>query len=263
MPRSKHTDGAEVWQGLRQFSDERAAGQRDGALAAEEIARQVEQLIVAARLPEGARLPSERDLALLTGASRPTVTQAIRILIVKGLAESRRGSGAYVRRKPETSLAATVSLMLSLNQESVAHLNDLRLWLEDDGITQAIRQITPAELDAGEAALRQLAASAGNTSAWISADTRFHATLVRASHNPYLASIYESVHETLINYEYRSWIRSGTVPGWLRPGEAPGLTALHAPILAAVRDRDEAAGRIAVLRHHAVMAQHLGACAGG
>jgi GntR family transcriptional repressor for pyruvate dehydrogenase complex len=149
--------------------------------------------------------------------------------------------------------------MLSLNEESSPHLNDLRLWLESDGITQAIRQSTPAEVDAGEAALRQLAASAGNTPAWISADTHFHATLVRASHNPYLASIYEGVHEALINYEYRNWIAGGTVPGWLRPGEAPGLTALHAPILAAVRDRDEEAGRIAVLRHHEVMAQHIAA----
>jgi GntR family transcriptional regulator, transcriptional repressor for pyruvate dehydrogenase complex len=256
LPRSKLTEGTEVWQVLQAPARPR----HSAPVAAEEIAGQIGQLIVAARLPEGARLPSERDLAQLTGASRPTVSQAIRILIVKGLVESRRGSGAYVRRKPESSLAATVSLMLSLNKESVAHLGDLRLWLEGDGITQAIRLSTPAELDAGEAALRRLAASAGDTSAWISADTNFHATLVRASHNPYLASIYESVHETLINYEYRSWIRSGTVPGWLRPGEAPGLTALHAPILAAVRDGDEAAGRIAVLRHHAVMAQHLGAC---
>ena len=255
LARSKQTDGAGVWQVLRA-----PAGQRDGEpVAAQEIAGRIEQLIVSARLPEGARLPSERDLAQLTGASRPTVSQAIRILIVKGLVESRRGSGAYVRRKPETSLAATVSLMLSLNQESVAHLNDLRLWLESDGITQAIRQSTPAEADAGEAALRQLAASAGNTPAWISADTHFHATLVRASHNPYLASIYESVHEALINYEYRNWIGSGTVPGWLRPSEAAGLTALHAPILAAVRDRDEEAGRIAVQRHHDVMSEHLAA----
>jgi GntR family transcriptional repressor for pyruvate dehydrogenase complex len=254
LPRSKHTDGAEVWQALRA-----PAGRRDGALAAEEIAGQVGQLIAAAGLQEGARLPSERDLARLTGASRPTVSQAIRILVVKGLVESRRGSGAYIRRKPESSLAATVSLMLSLNEESVAHLNDLRLWLESDGIAQAIRLGTPAEADAGEAALRRLAASAGNTSAWISADTHFHATLVRASHNPYLASIYESVHETLINYEYRNWIASGTVPAWLGPGAAAGLTALHAPILAAVRDRDETAGRIAVLRHHDVMSEHLAA----
>ena len=236
------------------------AGQRDGEpVAAEEIASQIEQLIVSARLPEGTRLPSERDLAQLTSASRPTVSQAIRILVVKGLVDSRRGSGAYVRRKPETSLAATVSLMLSLNQESVTHLNDLRLWLESDGITQAIKRGTPAEVAAGEVALRTLAASAGNTSAWISADTLFHATLVRASHNPYLASIYESVHETLINYEYRNWIDSGTIPDWLRPSEAAGLTALHEPILAAVRNRDEDAGRIAVLRHHHVMVQHLAA----
>ena len=255
MARSKQTDGAEVWRVLGM-----PAGQRDGEpVAAEEIASQIEQLIVSARLPEGTRLPSERDLAQLTSASRPTVSQAIRILVVKGLVDSRRGSGAYVRRKPETSLAATVSLMLSLNQESVTHLNDLRLWLESDGITQAIKRGTPAEVAAGEVALRTLAASAGNTSAWISADTLFHATLVRASHNPYLASIYESVHETLINYEYRNWIDSGTIPDWLRPSEAAGLTALHEPILAAVRNRDEDAGRIAVLRHHHVMVQHLAA----
>ena len=68
------------------------------------------------------------------------------------------------------------------------------------------------------------------------------------------------MHEALINYQFRSWISNGTVPGWLRPGEAARLTALHAPILAAVRDRDEEAGRIAVLRHHDVMAQHLAAC---
>ncbi len=255
MARSKQTDGAEVWQVMRG-----PAGRRDGEpVAAQEIAGRVEQLIVSAGLPEGARLPSERDLALITAASRPTVSQAIRILVVKGLVESRRGSGAYVRRKPETSLAATVSLMLSLNTESVAHLVDLRLWLETDGITQAIARSTPAEVAAGEAALRELAASAGSTSAWISADTQFHATLVRASRNPYLASIYESVHETLINYEYRDWIASGTVPDWLRPSEAAFLTALHEPILAAVRDRDEQAGRLAVLRHHQEMAQHLAA----
>ena len=255
MARSKQTDGAEVWQVLRA-----STGQRDGEpVAAEEIAGQIEQLIVSAGLPEGIRLPSERDLAQLTCASRPTVSQAIRILVVKGLVDSRRGSGAYVRRKPETSLAATVSLMLSLNQESVAHLNDLRLWLESAGITQAIKQSTKAEVDAGEATLGKLAASVGNTSAWISADTLFHATLVRASHNPYLASIYESVHETLINYEYRNWIDSGTVPNWLQPSEAADLTALHEPILAAVRDRDEDAGRIAVVRHHQVMARNLAA----
>jgi GntR family transcriptional repressor for pyruvate dehydrogenase complex len=149
--------------------------------------------------------------------------------------------------------------MLNLDKYSAAHLNDLRLWLETLGITQAIEKSSDEEADAGESALRELIANVGDTAAWISADTRFHATLVRASHNPYLASIYESVHETLIKYEYRRWIQSGSLPRWLRKEEAAAVAALHKPILAAVRDRDEEAGRIAVLHHHYVMAQHLAA----
>jgi GntR family transcriptional repressor for pyruvate dehydrogenase complex len=255
LARTKQTDGAEVWLALR-GPGERGDGE---PLAAEEIAGQIERLIVGQGLPDGLRLPSERDIALLASASRPTVSQAIRILVVKGLVESRRGSGAYIRRKPETSLVATVSLMLNLDKDSAAHLNDLRLWLETLGITQAIEKSSDEEADAGESALRELIANVGDTAAWISADTRFHATLVRASHNPYLASIYESVHETLIKYEYRRWIQSGSLPRWLRKEEAAAVAALHKPILAAVRDRDEEAGRIAVLHHHYVMAQHLAA----
>src|ERR1700739_4635308 len=53
---------------------------------------------------------------------RPTVSQAIRILVVRGLVESRRGSGTYVTRRPEARLATTVGLMLDLDQESGPHL---------------------------------------------------------------------------------------------------------------------------------------------
>ncbi|OYN95746.1 GntR family transcriptional repressor for pyruvate dehydrogenase complex [Propionibacteriaceae bacterium ES.041] len=253
MVRVKNVDGAEIWEPLRRLA-ERPEGE---PVSADEIAGHIEQLIVTACLTEGTRLPSERDLVQLTGTSRPTVSQAIRILVVKGLVESRRGSGAYVRRKPEFSLAASVDLMLNLNQQSVGQLADLRLWLETVGITRAIEVGSEDEVAAGERALEEMIANAGDTAAWMSADTHFHATLVRAGHNPYLSSIYESIHETLINYEYRSWISDGTVPKWLQPAAINGIVALHTPILDAVRNRDEEAGRIAVLHHHYVMAQHL------
>lgn len=253
MVRVKQVDGAGVWQPLGLLA-ERPDGE---PVSADEIATQIEQLIVAACLAAGTRLPSERDLVQLTGTSRPTVSQAIRILVVKGLVESRRGSGAYVRRKPESSLAASVDLMLNLNQQSVSDLANLRLWLETVGIEQAIEHGTADELAAADRALQEMTANAGDTAAWMSADTHFHATLVRAGHNPYLSSIYESIHETLINYEYRSWIAGAGVPKWLRPQSINGIVALHAPILDAVRNKDEEAGRIAVLHHHYVMAQHL------
>lgn len=226
-------------------------------LVAVDVAEQIQQFIISHNLSEGERLPSERDLAAILRTSRPSVSQAIRILVVKGLIKSRRGSGTYVSRRPQQSLAATVNLMLDLDRESVHHLNDLRLWLETMGVVQAIERATEAEIEEGQKALNELMESTGDISAWMSADTQFHASLVRASHNPYLTSIYESVHATLIEYEYRAWVDQGTMPKWLKKSEAAAVNALHEPILSAVRDRNEEAGRIAVLHHHYVMAQHL------
>jgi GntR family transcriptional regulator, transcriptional repressor for pyruvate dehydrogenase complex len=250
VPRSKSPSDLEIWQ----RSLVRVGAQRP---AAEEIAQQIQDLIVARDLPEGLRLPSERDLAGMLSTSRPTVSQAIRILVVRGLVESRRGSGAYVRRRPEASLAASVNLMMGLNRESVGHLAELRLWLEQSGVDQATTRSTPDDIAAGESALERLRASVGSTASWMSADTQFHATLVRASHNPYLASIFEGVHSTLMNYEYREWIASGTVPAWLGPSHAAALTSLHEPILRAVRERDLDAARLAVAHHHHAMEEHL------
>lgn len=48
-----------------------------------------------------------------------------------------------------------------------------------------------------------------------------------------------------------------TRPKWLRKTEAAAVTAIHEPILNAFKNRDAEAGKIAVLFHHNVMAQHL------
>ena len=51
----------------------------------DEVADQIRRLIISEDVAEGARLPSERDLAERFGASRPTVSQALRTLALMGL----------------------------------------------------------------------------------------------------------------------------------------------------------------------------------
>jgi GntR family transcriptional repressor for pyruvate dehydrogenase complex len=250
----------------KQVPDESLWGSADATLlprskmqppSAEDVAAQIQDIVISQNLSDGERLPSERDLAKILSTSRPTIRQAIRMLVVKGLIQSQRGSGTYVSRRPHESLAASVHLMLDLDVDSVHHLNDLRLWLETMGIVEAIEKATADEIAAGEAALQLLHESTGDISAWMSADTHFHSTIIRSAHNPYLTSVFESVHTTLIEYEYQVWVERGTVPKWLRNSEAAAVTAIHDPILNAFKARDEGAARIAVLHHHYVMAQHL------
>jgi GntR family transcriptional regulator len=63
--------------------------------------------------PPGFRIPSEPGLAATYGIGRPTVRQAIDVLVRKRFLLRRRGSGTYVRPEPEDvdlfSLAGTMS----------------------------------------------------------------------------------------------------------------------------------------------------------
>jgi GntR family transcriptional repressor for pyruvate dehydrogenase complex len=240
------------------------------------LAGQIRGLIISEGIAEGARLPAERDLAERFGASRPTVSQALRSLSLMGLIEIRHGSGAYVVRRPETMVAASVSLMLDLDQHSVGHLMQLRLWLETLGVREAAARqpaLDAAEADEILAALGRLrgaaggrppgsalrGAAGGHTSELIVADTVFHALIVRSVGNPYLTAMYESVHSAVLAYELKAWVDTESDPPWLRDGRPEEQMALHEPIAAAVIAGDGEAACAAVLAHHQKMADHVAA----
>ena len=236
------------------------------ARRSDDVAAQIRNLIIRERLAEGARLPAERELAGRFGASRPTVSQALRSLSLMGLVEIRHGSGAYVVRRPEAMVTASVNLMLDLDRDSAGHLMDLRLWLEDTGAREAAERRTElpaadgAALDAAIfAALGRLRDASGTVSELVAADSVFHAAVVRAAANPYLTAIYESVHGAVLSYQLRSWVDTDSAPLWLRHGGPEQQWALHEPIAAAVAAGDAAAARAAVYRHHEAMLAHLAA----
>lgn len=74
----------------------------------------------------GTRIPSEPQLARDHGIGRPTVRQAIDLLVRRGMLKRRRGSGTYVREPAEEidlfSLAGTSSAFQKKGIEVNAHL---------------------------------------------------------------------------------------------------------------------------------------------
>jgi GntR family transcriptional repressor for pyruvate dehydrogenase complex len=213
---------------------------------ADSVADRIRRMIVAENIGEGARLPSERVLAERFGASRPTISQALRNLSLMGLVDIRRGSGAYVLRRPDTG--------------SVGDMMQLRLWLETLGVERAASRkpkLSAAEVDAISSALSRLELAASSPDRWIAADTFFHATVIQSAGNPYLAAVYEAVHTAIVRYEFTQWIEDGTVPAWLLGSGPVKQMALHRPIAEAVVARDIEGARTAVLAHHKVMLQHV------
>ena len=76
-----------------------------GYVRAERFAERVYEslfyAIATGKIAPGGRLPSEMELAALFEVSRPVVRQALDRLREDQLVESRRGSGSYVRAKPD------------------------------------------------------------------------------------------------------------------------------------------------------------------
>src|SRR5262245_36760810 len=75
-----------------------------GATAIETVFEALLADIVRGTYPAGARLPAERELARMLGASRPTLREALRRLGEWQLVEPRRGSGVVVRPLREWSI---------------------------------------------------------------------------------------------------------------------------------------------------------------
>jgi GntR family transcriptional regulator, transcriptional repressor for pyruvate dehydrogenase complex len=176
------------------------------------------------------------------------------MLSLMGLIEIRQGSGAFVLRRPQDMVAASVSLMLDLDQGPLGDLAELRLWLETLGAAHAAERGPGADLSGS---LRRLAGATGSVAAWIAADTVFHASIVRAAGNAYLTALYEGVHTAVLSREHDPWVRTEAEPGWLTGPGRRMLLDIHQAIYDAVAAGDAARARAAVLRHHQVMLAHL------
>jgi GntR family transcriptional repressor for pyruvate dehydrogenase complex len=69
----------------------------------QQVASTIMGSILSGKYKPGERLPSERDLAVAFKVSRPTIREAMIALEIRGLAETRHGSGIYVSDQPTAS----------------------------------------------------------------------------------------------------------------------------------------------------------------
>lgn len=220
------------------------------------VVDRIRDVIVAEQLAIGDRLPAERALAEQFGTSRAIVSQALRTLSLMGLIEIRPGSGAYVTRNPAAMMNSSLDLLVSVHDGDPEEIAELRYWLESVGATRALPRITEADLERLSALLEVMEGARGRLSSWVVADTEFHAALVGAAGNGYLATLYESVHGAVTKTTYDAWIARDRAPSWFSR-DFTGQMDLHRSILDALRAGERDALERALDAHHHALIDHL------
>jgi DNA-binding FadR family transcriptional regulator len=138
----------------------------------------------------GSRIPTEAELAQLTGTSRNTVREAVQSLVHAGLLERRQGSGTYVLARSE--LANAVGRRVATAQST--HILEVRRTLEVGAARLAALRRTDEDVTQMRALLarRTTAVHAGHIEEALGLDVSLHRAIGVAAHNPVLTDLYEN-----------------------------------------------------------------------
>lgn len=205
------------------------------------IAQQILKLIGTEEIKPGDRLPSERELAVLLGVSRPSVREAVKALEAHGRLKVRHGQGVFVAEPPsEKELRAA----LAQEELSLGELYAMREVLEVPAAGWAASASDEKRIAAAAAALADMDRAIGATPtdfARLQArDSAFHMRMVEAAGNRFLEQTLGVLQEMLAT----SMETTLRLPGRLEKSRVE-----HERILDAVRRGDSAAARTAARQH--------------
>jgi GntR family transcriptional regulator, galactonate operon transcriptional repressor len=202
------------------------------------------RIIVGGELAPGSLLPTEPEMSAQFGVSRAVVREALRVLGAKGLIEVRHGSGTRVTtpdrwdpldpavlgalrgRGPDATVLRDLLEARTIVECEVAALAAERA---DEGVHAALNE-----------ALDTMRSSLDDPPRFVTGDSAFHLTLLRAARNRVLERMTQPMHE-LLGY---AQALTDAIPGVL--ARALGE---HEAIAAAIARRDPAGARDAMRKH--------------
>ena len=110
----------------------------------QDVARQLEALILDRTLLPGSKIPSERQLAQRLSVSRPVVREALKELRGRGIIETQRGRGSFVSEMlPAASDQSPLRHLFRDHSRAVYDLLEVRELLEGQSAFYAALRLTP------------------------------------------------------------------------------------------------------------------------
>lgn len=151
----------------------------------DKVVKILEVQILEGSLKSGDQLPSERDLAMELGVSRPSVREAIQSLVTKGMLQTRHGGRTIVTDKLASSFIDSWQDMLLQHPNIQVDILDFRDMLEGQAAYFASNRATEVDLYNLDLAYSNVskAYAVCELKEMVKADVAFHQTIAEASHN--------------------------------------------------------------------------------
>ena len=206
------------------------------------VVNEIQQLILDGQLQPGDKLPPERELADKIGVSRTVIREAVRILVTKGLLETKPGVGTIVRHVTRDRIVEPLSLMLRTQDGDISFedFHQVRTILEIEIAGLAAAHATEVGIAEIKQIMADMEANRDNPDVLAEKDTDFHQTLAHLTLNPLLELLLGVIRALLQDFIAQ-----------VLPGIDPikQVFPYHQRILNRVAAREEAGARRAMQEH--------------
>lgn len=216
-----------------------------------DVLRQLSDQITSGAFGHDGALPAEGALAATFGVSRTVVREAMRTLRAQGLVEVSQGRPPRVKPADAKATVTSLALLLRRSQGTLLHLIEARRPLESEIALLAAERAKPADFDHLQESIDRLT-SARTLPERVRADVDFHRILAETCGNPVFCLLLETISGLLDESRRRTLTQSGSE-----------IAAVgHLAVLAALRRRDGAAAKSAMLEHLTLAERDLRAADG-
>ena len=205
---------------------------------AERVRRCLLDLMASGDYPDGAKLPTERDLAARLALPRGAVRDALAALETEGAVVRVIGSGTFV-----ASTAVAPAGAPPLRDVSPAEIMEARMLIEPRLASLAVAQATAADFERMETCNREALAT-DSLSAFEHWDAALHQAIAEATHNRLVVGLYDAVTAAREHADWGELKRRS-----LTPERREVYREEHRRIVAALRARDAAAAEAEILAH--------------
>ena len=197
-------------------------------------------LVLDGTFPAGRPLPSERLLRERFGVSRGSIRDALRMLEMIGLLETRHGQGTFPQELTVDRLVAPLASVMTYRQDLRDELMDVRRMFEPAVARAAATRATDEDFADFQRILDAQRRKLKTGRSAIVEDTAFHAALARSTHNRVVVSIMATLNDLLVESRTLALKQKG------RPERS---IEGHEAVVAALRRRDAEGAARAMYEH--------------
>ncbi len=206
---------------------------------ANQVFDQIKNSILSGEWNPGTKLPSENELTQLFSVSRVPIREALKMLKILGLIETKQGEGTFVRQVSPENFMNSLFPLLVLDKKNMHDVLEYRQIIEVANAGLAAMNADEEDIERLELSLKKIEKSNQSTEELSADDLEFHLNIALATKNNLIIAVTRIISDIFLEY-YKRIVNVMGIQKAIK---------YHTEIFEAIRDQNPELARVKMSEH--------------